>query len=446
MKKLILIGRPNVGKSTLFNKLTRKETALTSSISGTTRDFKNLEFKIEDETFLLTDTAGFEFFNKDQLLQKQNNILLNELKNSHIILLILDATIGITSEDLIISKQCLKYNKNIILLFNKSDKKGGFEIYQEGWSLGVGRPIPISAAHGNGINDLLYEIKNISISNYEKTELEENENKSEKIKFAIIGQPNTGKSTLVNHLLGFERMLTGSKKGITHDSVENTFNYKGIDFCIVDTAGIRRKTKINEYLEKIIVKDSFKAINFSHIAVLLVDSNYELSKQDLSLARKVVDEGRGLIIAINKWDIVNQKQNKFKIISERINRSFPDLKKLPLLKLSGLNGLGLDKLIKEIQNIYQKWNKRIPTAKLNYWIENIKINKPAPIVKGRKTKLLYISQIKIRPPKFVLFINHKNELPKSYSKFLINKIRDNFDFIGVPIRLDIKSNKNPYVK
>ena len=291
MKKIILIGRPNVGKSTLFNRLTGREVALTSSISGTTIDLKMNKFKIENETFLLTDTAGFEFLYKDTLLQKQRSILLKELENSHIILLVLDATIGITSEDLLLSKQCLKYKKKIILLFNKFDKKNAFQNYQEGWSLGVGKPLPISASHGDGITDLLNEINTIFSPSYQKNQIDQIEDLSEQIKFAIIGQPNTGKSTLVNKLLGYERMLTGPQKGITHDSIENNLKYKGDEFCIIDTAGIRRKTKINEPLEKIIVKDSFKSINFSHIVVLLIDASYELSKLDLLLAKKVVDEG-----------------------------------------------------------------------------------------------------------------------------------------------------------
>ena len=449
MLKIAIVGSPNVGKSTLFNRLVGKNDALISSKAGTTRDVREGLGKIGDIEFILYDMAGVETIKKDELTNQINTKIEEIIFLSDTIMLVFDSKLGITSEDVIFSRKLKKLKKNIILLGNKSEGKENTLNFMEGWNLGIGEPISISSAHGLGLNNLYEALKpfiKIHSNNKFKNYNNEEENKATLLmKVTIVGRPNTGKSTLVNNILGFDRMLTGSESGITHDAIEIPFEWKGKSFSLIDTAGMRRKSKVFEEVEYKIVGDTLKAIKFTNVAVLLIDGRDEINKQDLAIARWVVEEGRALIICINMWDLVKDHNFVFTRLLSRLERSLPQIKGVPVLKISGLLGNGIDELMNQLQYVYKLWNKRISTGKLNTWFENIKDIHPPPIVKGKRIKLLYIVQVKARPPNFVIFANQPSYLPDSYLRYLTSKLREEFNLYGIPIRINTRKKSNPYV-
>ena len=335
MLNIVIVGRPNVGKSTLFNRLAKKNISIVSEVTGTTRDYREFETSIADLKFKITDLAGFEFNFKDELINSINDMIYEQIEKSNLIIMMFDASVGITSDDMHISKFLKKEKKIVILLGNKSEKINSKYNVSEGWSLGFGDPIPFSAVHGNGIDELYERIKieiKRPLHNKDEDIEDKNSTKQSSIKITFIGKPNTGKSTLINKLLGYNRMITSSLSGTTHDSIEIDFVWKNSKFTIVDTAGMRKKAKIKEELEYKFVGSSLQAIKLTNIAVLVLDSSEELNKQDLSIARWVIEEGRALILCLNKWDLIQEKQKTFDKLLLRLNRSLPNMTNSTIVK------------------------------------------------------------------------------------------------------------------
>ena len=447
MLNIIIVGRPNVGKSTLFNRLIKKNLAVISEKAGTTRDYKEFEAEIADIKFNLTDQAGFEFDQKDKVISFINKSIYLNIEKADIIIMVFDSVVGITSEDKKISKILKKYNKEIILLGNKSENNNIQYRVSEGWSLGLGEPIAFSALHGVGIDELYNRIKEFITPEKEQDfpKSINAKNKSPHIKITFVGKPNTGKSTLINTLLGYERLVTSPESGTTHDSIEMNFEWNKIQFTLIDTAGLRRKSKVKESLEYKIVGASLKAIKNTNIAILVVDGTEDLNKQDLSIARWVIEEGRALILCINKWDLIIKKQEVFNKFFNRLQRSLPEMSKSQIIKSSGKIGLGIDEILKLSVVLYDNWNERLKTSILNNWFAKIIEDHPPPLAKsGKRIKLQYISQVKSRPPTFVVFANFSDDLPDSYIRYIKSKLTDNFELYGVPLRLKIRKKKNPY--
>jgi len=447
MLNIIIVGRPNVGKSTLFNRLIKKNLAVISEKAGTTRDYKEFEAEIADIKFNLTDQAGFEFDQKDKVISFINKSIYLNIEKADIIIMVFDSVVGITSEDKKISKILKKYNKEIILLGNKSENNNIQYRVSEGWSLGLGEPIAFSALHGVGIDELYNRIKEFITPEKEQDfpKSINEKNKNPHIKITFVGKPNTGKSTLINTLLGYERLVTSPESGTTHDSIEMNFEWNKIQFTLIDTAGLRRKSKVKESLEYKIVGASLKAIKNTNIAILVVDGTEDLNKQDLSIARWVIEEGRALILCINKWDLIIKKQEVFNKFFNRLQRSLPEMSKSQIIKSSGKIGLGIDEILKLSVVLYDNWNERLKTSILNNWFAKIIEDHPPPLAKsGKRIKLQYISQVKSRPPTFVVFANFSDDLPDSYIRYIKSKLTDNFELYGVPLRLKIRKKKNPY--
>ena len=448
MLNIVIAGRPNVGKSTLFNRLIKKDLSIVSEEAGTTRDYKEYEAEIADISFKLTDLAGLEFSKKDKIIGLVNKLIHRCIDKANIILMVIDANVGITSEDVKISNLLKKTSKPVILLGNKSEKKNIQFKVSEGWSLGLGPPIVFSALHGIGIDDLYERIKELE---NKKTILKQkpqliNTNNRESIKIAFVGKPNTGKSTLINKLLGYERMITSNQSGTTHDSIELAFKWKSNNFTLIDTAGMRKKSKLKKDLEYRFVGSSLKAIKHTNIAILVIDGTDELNKQDLSIARWIIEEGRALILCINKWDLIIHKQEVFNNFYKRLQKSLPEMSKSQIVKSSGLLGSGVDELLNLSIDIYKNWNERLKTSMLNDWFSKIIEGHPPPLAASKKRiKLQFISQVKSRPPTFVIFSNYSNDLPNSYVTYIKSKLRDHFQLFGVPLRIKIKKKNNPYV-
>ena len=454
MIKISIVGRPNVGKSTIFNRISGKKSALTSKSAGMTRDVREALFKINESQFLIFDMAGIIHKLENDLLKRTNKKIIKTINSSDLVLMVYDLSSGINNFDFEISKSLLKSGKNIILIGNKSDSKFSSDNIIDGWSLGLGEPIPVSAEHGKGFDTLYQKLKNFSDKNYNSLEIDQtvknnfnniDDEKFKEIKIAIVGKPNTGKSTLVNKILGFDRMLTGSEVGITHDSIETNLDWKGDSIKIIDTAGLRRKSKIKKNLEYNIVGDTLKSIKLSHIILLMIDSRENMTKQDFSIARWIVEEGRILIVCLNMWDQIKNKVQRYKLLLNQINKSVPQVRGVSIIKVSGLLGEGISQIMIDSIKLFKFWNNRINTSLLNNWLENIYKIKPPPMMKGKVVKLHYITQIKSRPPTFILFINKKVELPNAYLRYLIANLSREFGFIGIPIRIITRIKVNPYI-
>ena len=446
MLNIVIVGRPNVGKSTLFNRLAKKNISIVSEVIGTTRDYREFETSIADLKFKITDLAGFEFNFKDELINSINDMIYEQIEISNLIIMMFDASVGITSDDILISKFLKKKKKIVILLGNKSEKINSKYNVSEGWSLGFGDPIPFSAVHGNGIDELYERIKIETNRNFTVVENKENNfTQKSSIKIALIGKPNTGKSTLVNKLLGYDRMITSSLSGTTHDAIDINIVWGNNNFTFIDTAGMRKKSKIKEGLEYKFVGSSLRAIKLTNIAILVLDSTEKLNKQDLSIARWVIEEGRALILCLNKWDLINEKQKTFNDFLMRLKRSLPEMEHSKIIKTSGRLGLGINDIFEVSTIVFKQWNRRLQTSALNNWFIRVLQEHPPPLVNGRRIKLQYISQVKSRPPTFVIFCNNPDGLPSSYSRYLKSKLRENFSFDGVPLRINLRKKKNPYI-
>lgn len=437
-----IAGRPNTGKSTLFNRLVGKAMAIVSDESGVTRDWREGEAALFDLKFRVLDTAGLEEMRpKGSLSARTAAQTKQALEQTDLILLVVDARVGLTQDDKTIARELRKTGKPIILVANKCEGThlpGGFD---EISALGFGDPLAISAAHGEGMMEL-YEALQKYIETEAEDEVEETEEKH--LHIAVVGRPNAGKSTLINRLIGEERLLTGPEPGLTRDAIPIAWKFKGKPVRLVDTAGMRRRARVTGKLEKSSVHETLRAIRLAHVVILVIDAAQPFDKQDLTIGKHVVEEGRALVIAVNKWDTIKNKKAVMKELGYRADESLAQAAGLPLVPISALKGEGLGELMKSALKIYETWNKRVSTGQLNRWLQGMEENHPPPIVSGRRVKLRYITQVKSRPPTFLLWVNKPVDLPDNYQRFLTNGLRELFKLQGVPIRWQLKKSSNPY--
>ncbi|PHQ66155.1 MAG: ribosome biogenesis GTPase Der [Sneathiella sp.] len=436
-----IIGRPNVGKSTLFNRLVGKKLALVDDTPGVTRDRREGAASIGSLKFKIIDTAGLEESFDDSLegrMRRQTEIALHE---ADVALMLIDARIGVTPLDKHFANWLRKEDIPVILAANKSEGRSGEYGRIEGYGLGLGDPIALSAEHGEGMGELFD-----ALLPFEKTDIPDVENEGDKpLQLAIVGRPNAGKSTLVNFLIGEDRLLTGPDAGVTRDAIAVEWEFGGRPIKLVDTAGLRRKARVQKKLEKLSVADSLRVIKMAEVVVLLIDAEETFEKQDLTIAAHVIEEGRALVLAVNKWDTVKDRQAALKQIRDRLSISLPQVRGIPVVTISALSGRGVENLMPKVLEIYEIWNKRISTARLNRWLEIMLEQHPPPMAKGRRLKIRYMTQVKARPPTFSLFMSARGELPVSYIRYLVNGLREDFDMPAVPIRLYPRTGKNPYV-
>jgi len=438
-----VIGRPNVGKSTLFNRLTGKKLALVDNTPGVTRDRREGAARISDLHFTLIDTAGLEDVTDDSMESRMRQQTEQAVTDCDVVMFMIDARAGLTPLDKHFSEWARQSDKPVIVVANKCEGKGGDAGYLEAFSLGLGDPVQFSAEHGQGLAQLYDAL--VEQTEFLIPETEEDEDpEGDVLNIAIIGRPNAGKSTLINSLIGAERLLTGPEAGITRDSIAVTWQEDGQTLRLYDTAGMRRRSKIHNKLEKLSVSDGLRAVQFAHVVVLLLDAQSPLDRQDKILAQLVAREGRGLIVALNKWDLVENQDEVRKKVEKMLDLDMPESRGVSILTISALTGRGLNKLLPAIRDTYEIWNKRIPTAQLNRWLEGMLSAHPPPAPGGRRIKIRYITQIKARPPTFIMSCSRPDDLPASYQRYLVNNLRESFDLWGTPIRLRMMKAKNPY--
>lgn len=468
---IAIVGRPNVGKSTLFNRLIGKRLAIVDDTPGVTRDRRYGEAHLGGLSFTVIDTAGYEDASDDSLEARMREQTEAAIQEADATLMVFDARAGVTPLDEHFARLLRKSHKPVILVANKAEGHAGSAAALEGFRLGLGHPLPLSAEHGEGLGDLYDALEPIAqkkmaeaaadarvaldadLEEVAPLDLDEDTGESEDVpepeapkhlQLAIVGRPNVGKSTLVNALLGEDRLLTGPEAGITRDSIAIDWRWGDQAIRLIDTAGLRRHARITEKLEKLSGADTRRAIQYAHVVVLVLDSHDMLEKQDLTIARQVIDEGRALIIAANKWDAIEDKNEQLKKLRERIDWSLPQAKGIPVVTMSGMTGRGLDKLMGAVLSIYRTWNKRVGTARLNRWLADVVAQHPPPMVSGRRLKIRYITQIKTRPPTFALFAARADELPDAYHRYLVKSLREVFDLPGTPIRLILRRTDNPF--
>lgn len=456
MLRLAIIGRPNVGKSTLFNRLVGKKAALVYDEPGVTRDRQEELGSIADLEFILMDTAGLDHTPDSDLQSRMTEQTLKAIEGADLLLFVVDAISGITPNDTFFARLLRRTPKPIILLANKCEGRKGQEGLYDAFRLGIGQPIAISAEHGIGMDDLYTEIKKHIKSPTEKEvsafngddEIEEIEIEPKKrpLKLAIVGRPNAGKSTFINKLLKEERLLTGPEAGITRDAISIDWHYQGRDIKLFDTAGLRRKARISEALETLSTKDTLESIQYAEIVILMVDALQPLDKQDLQIARHVIEEGRALVIALNKWDLIKNKRELLSEVQYKVDESLNQARGVSIVPISGMNGDNLPELIKASFTIYERWNKRIPTGELNRWLTMMIEGHSLPLIKGRRLKIKYMTQMKMRPPTFAIFISQDVDFPVAYERYLMNGLREEFGLEGVPLRFYYRKPKNPYAK
>jgi len=442
--KVAIVGRPNVGKSTLFNRLCGKRMAIVHDLPGVTRDRKEAFGQLGDIPLKLIDTAGLDENKDDPLMERMKTQVEQALHMADVILFMIDGREGVTPLDTSFATLLRRAEKPILLLANKCEGKGGIQGVAEAWGFGFGEPIPTSAEHGLGLESLYEGL--LPFYKGPLTEQEEEEEEIAPLQLAIVGRPNVGKSTLLNQLVGHERVLTGPEAGVTRDAIAIEWMYKGQALRLIDTAGLRRRAKVTEKLERMAAGESLSAVQYAQVVILVIDATQPLEKQDLHIASQVIEEGRCLVLALNKWDLISNKQELLTHLIARLTTALPQVRGIPLVPLSALTGKNKEKLLDAVLSIYAIWNQRVSTSKLNRWLEGLVAHHPPPLVSGRRIKIKYLTQIKTRPPTFVLFSSKSTELPDSYARYVVNGLREAFGFEGVPIRLSVRSGNNPYVK
>lgn len=461
--KVAVIGRPNVGKSTLFNRLTGTRHALVDDTPGVTRDRREGDGRIADLSFRVIDTAGLEDAFDDSLEARMRRQTEQAVQAADIVFMLIDARAGVTPLDAHFADWLRRVPVPVVLLANKCEGRAGLSGLAESYALGLGDPVPISAEHGEGMGELYDILRKIA---EEKGELgdagpapepafeeldadaegddELPEEELGPIRLAVVGRPNVGKSTLVNRLIGEDRLLTGPEAGITRDAIEVEWQYRGRAVRLVDTAGLRRRARVSEKLERLSTADTRRAVKFAHVVLLVLDAEMMLEKQDLTIARMALEEGRALVIAANKWDAVQDRNAASRMLRDRLDISLTQVRGVPWIPVSAVRGSNLDKLLDAVLDTYDRWNKRVATARLNRWLEAMLDAHPPPLAKGRRVKIRYITQVKARPPTFAAFVSQAAELPDSYVRYLTGGLRDEFGLVGVPIRLNLRQRKNPY--
>lgn len=461
-----IVGRPNVGKSTLFNRLVGRRLAIVDDRPGVTRDRREGRASIGDLVFRVIDTAGFEGEVQASLEDAIRAQTDRAIAEADVVLMLIDARAGVTPVDERFAALLRRSHKAVILVANKAEGRAGAAGYYDAFTLGLGDPVAISAEHGEGMGEL-FEAIDAASAPFRATEADADEPGGDEpegeltedeelearldadagpavLALAIVGRPNVGKSTLVNRLLDEERVLTGPEPGVTRDSISIDWQWHDRPVRLVDTAGMRRQARVSDRIERLSVEDTRRAIRFAHVIALVLDAEQGLERQDLTIARQVVDEGRALVIALNKWDLVRDPDETLGRLRDRLQISLPQARGLPVVTLSGLTGLRVERLMQAVTGIYDVWNTRVSTGALNRWLsERLEAN-PPPLSAGRRIRLRYMTQIKRRPPTFALFTSKPEDLPESYLRYLINGLRDDFGMAGVPIRINLRKGRNPY--
>ena len=443
-----IVGRPNVGKSTLFNRLVGRRLALVDDRPGVTRDRREGDAQLGDLVFKVIDTAGLEQADRDSLSARMQTHTAAAIAQANAILFLIDARAGAIASDRVFADMVRKSGKRAILVANKSEGRAGEAGALEAYALGLGDPISISAEHGEGLAEL-YEALRAALPRpvaEQKRETEPRAEPDSPIRIAIVGRPNTGKSTLINRLLGEERLLTGPEAGITRDAIAVELNWRGRRFRVHDTAGLRRRSRINEKLEKLSVADALNAIRFAEVAIVLVDAQAPFEEQDIRIADLVEREGRAVVIAVNKWDLVSAEAGAMGRLRNTVDRLLPQIKGVGVTVVSAKTGHGLDRVMQAVIEAHAVWNRRVPTAALNRFLAAATSANPPPALRGRRLRLDYMTQPKSRPPSFVLFGSRTSALPDAYRRYLVNELRERFDLPGTPIRLSLRTKANPYAK
>lgn len=471
MFTLAIVGRPNVGKSTLFNRFAGKQLAIVDDTPGVTRDWREAEGRLFHKRIRIIDTAGLEESFDESIEGRMRKQTEAALIHADAVLFLIDGRSGLTPIDEHFARWLRKQKVPVVLGVNKCENETVVQnAMAESYRLGLGNPIPISAAHGHGIEDIYEALQphfdehedvdddtgeDIFFNEAELDALEGNEefdfaaqapdiDLGKPIKVAIVGRPNVGKSTLMNTLLKENRVMTGPEAGITRDAIAVDWEWGERKFKLVDTAGMRRKAKVTNRLERMSVSDSLRAIRLAQVVVLVLDSNAILEKQDLQIAEHVLNEGRALIVAVNKWDIVEDRNEALEQLNYKLEKSLSQVKDIPTVTMSALKNKNMDKLMEYILSIHEVWNRRVATGKMNRWLAAMESQHPAPLVQGRPNRLKYITQIKSRPPTFAVWVSRPKELPTAYRRYIINGIRKDFDLPGTPVRLLVRASKNPY--
>ncbi len=469
--KVAIIGRPNVGKSTLFNRLIGRRLAIVHDRPGVTRDRREGQGGISDMIFTLIDTAGLEDATDNSVEGRMREQTERAIHDADVVLFLIDARAGVTPLDAFFAYHLRKSPTPVILVANKCEGKAGAPGLYESYALGLGDPVAFSAEHGQGLDDLYeallpHATKHDGFEAVERVEGDEGweEDGGEEeiedgdvhaaaeaaaaarpLQLAVVGRPNVGKSTIVNRLLGEERMLTGPEAGLTRDAITSPWEYKGRTIRLVDTAGLRRRANVSDSVEKLSTSNTIEAIRMAQVVILVMDANAILDKQDLTIARLVVDEGRALVVAVNKWDIVENRGESLQRLQDRLETSLPQVRGVPTVTLSALSGKGLDRLMDAVVGIYETWNRRVSTGQLNRWLAEMTERHPPPAIQGgRRIRLRYMTQVRTRPPTFAVFTQRADEMPESYSRYLVNGLRETFGLDGVPIRFALRKRRNPY--
>ncbi len=436
---VVIAGRPNVGKSTLFNRLAGKRLALVADTPGVTRDRKEAEALLRGRRVRLVDTAGLEEAAPESLAGRMREGAGVATAAADLVVFVIDARAGVTPADRHFAQWLRRQGRPVLLVANKAEGRTAQSSVMDAFELGLGEPIAVSAEHGEGISELMAEI-----ADRLPEDPAEREEAGRPLKLAIVGRPNAGKSTLLNRLLGEERMLTGPEPGLTRDAVSATLTDAEGPIELVDTAGLRRKARIEQPLEKLAVGAAIGALKLAEVVVLVVDATEGLHDQDLQIAQLIEREGRACVIALNKWDAVADRQAARRAFAERLEMSLAQMRGVPVVPLSALTGVGVGRLLPAVRRVHAVWNTRLSTAALNRWFERALARHPPPLASGRRLKLRYITQAKARPPTFVAFGTRTERLPEDYQRYLVNSLREEFDLPGTPIRLQLRGTRNPY--
>ncbi|MBL0372097.1 ribosome biogenesis GTPase Der [Rhizobium sp. KVB221] len=460
-----IVGRPNVGKSTLFNRLVGKKLALVDDQPGVTRDRRPGDARLVDLRFRIIDTAGLEEAGEESLQGRMRAQTEAAIDDADLSLFLVDAKYGLTPLDKTLAEMLRRRGKPVVLVANKAEAKGSDAGFYDAYTLGLGEPCPISAEHGEGMLDLrdaiveaigedkAFEEEDVAETNVDlpmPAEGEEDEDfepvydNTKPLRIAIVGRPNAGKSTLINRFLGEDRLLTGPEAGITRDSISVEWEWRGRQIKMFDTAGMRRRAKVTEKLEKLSVADALRAVRFAETVIVVFDATIPFEKQDLHIVDFAVREGRAVVLAFNKWDLIEDRQKLLADLREKTDRLLPQIRGVRAVTVSGETGEGLDRLMAAVEETDKIWNKRVSTAKLNRWLDFQTQGHPPPAVSGRRIKLKYMTQIKARPPGFIISCSRPEALAESYTRYLINGLRDDFGLTGVPIRISYRGTVNPF--